>query len=478
MERISIHSLKNFDILNVTPQANVPETDTPGMRRTHELCRPFWLTIDNCELLMHRLNAEMIKGLNTPDDPSNDLKMINTFTTALPLGNETGKYLALDLGGTNYRLLLVTFEAPQTPPKIEEEMYVIAQELQQGESEALFGFIAGTVKKFLQNRGLLDTPIDLGFTFSFPVQQTSLNSGTLIRWTKGFDVPDAIGKDIVELLNAALKKLDLQVHCRVLVNDTVGALASCAFLDPNTAVGLIVGTGTNAAYVEKLRNAKKITGFPPEIDSVVINTEWGAFGEHGCINEFLTEFDRQVDKDSLNPGKQVFEKLISGMYLGEIARLILLKLAEEGHLFDGIVPPLLREKNGIPANILSDVERDPPHLFYSTEYVLRDAFQLSQFRSEHLKIVRYVCTSVSNRAASLVGAGLACIVNRMNRPKTTIGVDGSLFRFHPTFAHTMIEVLAKLVPSRCTFRLKLSEDGSGKGAGALVAAAKRAVATE
>ncbi|BHF64327.1 hypothetical protein SprV_0200733000 [Sparganum proliferum] len=201
--------------------------------------------------------------------------------------------------------------------------------------------------------------------------------------------------------------VNLQVTCRVLVNDTVGALASCAFLDPNTAIGLIVGTGTNAAYVEKLSNAKKITGFPPEIESVVINTEWGAFGEHGCINEFLTEFDKQIDKDSLNPGKQVFEKLISGMYLGEIARLILLKLAEEGHLFDGIVPPLLREKNGIPANILSEVER-----------------------------------------------------------------------FHPTFAHTMIEVLTKLVPSRCTFRLKLSEDGSGKGAGALVAAAKRALQAE
>ena len=29
--------------------------------------------------------------------------------------------------------------------------------------------------------------------------------------------------------------------CRALVNDTVGALASCAFLDPETAVGLIVG---------------------------------------------------------------------------------------------------------------------------------------------------------------------------------------------------------------------------------------------
>lgn len=106
--------------------------------------------------------------------------------------------------------------------------------------------------------------------------------------------------------------------CRALVNDTVGALASCAFLDPETAIGLIVGkniwpafhkywilgTGTNAAYVEQLSAAKKITDLPKSAQSVVINIEWGAFGEHGCLEEFATEFDGLVDTESLNPGKQ------------------------------------------------------------------------------------------------------------------------------------------------------------------------------
>ncbi|CRK35817.1 hypothetical protein BN1708_019830, partial [Verticillium longisporum] len=30
----------------------------------------------------------------------------------------------------------------------------------------------------------------LGFTFSFPVEQLAINKGNLIRWTKGFDIPD------------------------------------------------------------------------------------------------------------------------------------------------------------------------------------------------------------------------------------------------------------------------------------------------
>jgi hexokinase len=29
---------------------------------------------------------------------------------------------------------------------------------------------------------------ELGFTFSFPVNQTSISSGTLIKWTKGFSI--------------------------------------------------------------------------------------------------------------------------------------------------------------------------------------------------------------------------------------------------------------------------------------------------
>jgi hexokinase len=37
----------------------------------------------------------------------------------------------------------------------------------------------------------------------------------------------------------------------VLINDTVGTLMSTAYYDRKTSVGLILGTGTNAAYFEK-----------------------------------------------------------------------------------------------------------------------------------------------------------------------------------------------------------------------------------
>lgn len=37
-----------------------------------------------------------------------------------------------------------------------------------------------------------DKQRELGFTFSFPVRQTSIASGTLIKWTKAFSIDDAV----------------------------------------------------------------------------------------------------------------------------------------------------------------------------------------------------------------------------------------------------------------------------------------------
>jgi hexokinase len=39
---------------------------------------------------------------------------------------------------------------------------------------------------------------------------------------------------------------------------------------------------------------------------------------------------------------QIFEKIISGMYLGDIVRRVLLKMAEEAQFFGDTVPPKLR----------------------------------------------------------------------------------------------------------------------------------------
>lgn len=66
-----------------------------------------------------------------------------------------------------------------------------------------------------------------------------------------------------------------------------------------------------------------------------------------------------MDRQSINPGFQAFEKFISGMYLGEIVRHILLALidsAPQPILFNGASTTSLNLQWGIDTSVMSDVE--------------------------------------------------------------------------------------------------------------------------
>lgn len=58
--------------------------------------------------------------------------------------------------------------------------------------------------------------------------------------------------------------------------------------------------------------------------------------------------------------------------------------------------------------------------------------------------VRYICECVSRRSAHLVSAGLAVLLNKMDEKSVTIGVDGSVYRFHPYFHKLMVEKTKQL----------------------------------
>ncbi|KIH44451.1 Hexokinase, partial [Ancylostoma duodenale] len=130
---------------------------------------------------------------------------------------------------------------------------------------------------------------------------------------------------------------DIDIDVVAVLNDTVGTLMACAFKENSCQIGIIVGTGTNACYMEKLSRIEKLGNecdgdhLP---DEMIINTEWGAFGDDGALDSIRTEYDRFVDQHSINQGKQLFEKMISGMYMGELVRVVLESLAREGLLFD------------------------------------------------------------------------------------------------------------------------------------------------
>ena len=122
--------------------------------------------------------------------------------------------------------------------------------------------------------------------------------------------------------NSARNPKQHTVQVVAILNDTTGCLMSTAWREPKCRIGLILGTGTNACYLEDIDNVELWDGDSGDPRHVIINTEWGGFGDNGELDFIRTKWDLSVDEGSLNPGAQIFEKMISGMYMGELVRQV------------------------------------------------------------------------------------------------------------------------------------------------------------
>ncbi|KAH7330828.1 hypothetical protein KP509_20G004000 [Ceratopteris richardii] len=86
--------------------------------------------------LLYRLIDGMVEEMKAglaKEGGSKDFKMILTYVDKLPFGKENGHFYALDLGGTNFRVLRVSFGVEASPAEFQEVS--IPQELMLGQHE-------------------------------------------------------------------------------------------------------------------------------------------------------------------------------------------------------------------------------------------------------------------------------------------------------------------------------------------------------
>ncbi|KAM3877176.1 hexokinase HKDC1-like [Diretmus argenteus] len=439
-------------------------------RQVDETLSSFRLSQEQLGLVKARMRAGLEAGLKS-NDPT-PIKMLPSYVYNTPDGKEQGQYLALDLGGSNLRVLLVKIHSGRSV-QLYNKIYAVPLEMMQGTQEQLFDHIVQCISDFLDYMGMKNTRLPLGFTFSFPCQQTAIDTGTLVNWTKSFNATDCEGNNVVDMLRDAINrynKFDMDIVA--VLNDTVGTMMSCAYEDPQCEIGLIAGTGTNLCYMEEMSNIEKKSGGKQRM---CINTEWGALGEDGCLDDIITSYDTEVDRESLNHGKQRFEKLTSGMYLGEVVRKVLLGLTRRGLLFRGHVSEPLMTSGIFDTKYLSQIESDRLALLQVRSILLQLGLDST---CDDSIIVKEVCGAVSHRAAQLCGAGLAAVVDkirenrRLDHLNITAGVDGTLYKLHPHFSRVLQETVKEMAP-QCRVTFLLSEEGSGKGAALITAVARQ-----
>ena len=475
---------------SITMTSYKPKLISENRRRIEDLCRDLVVNNDHIHVVEQRMRLAIDKGLGKKSHEKAAIKCYPTFVRYLPSGRETGKFLALDLGGTNFRVLAVDI-GENKKFSMESKAFAIPKKVMIGSGEKLFDHIAECLHSFVEEQGLSDQKLPLGFTFSFPCKQEGLAVGRLTNWTKGFKCSGVEGEDVVALLKAALhRKGEYNIDVCAILNDTTGCLMSCAWKEPRCRIGLIVGTGTNACYLEDLDN---VGLWDPEDKSeprhVVINTEWGAFGDQVCRFNYLrsvegihmlfnvlqgeldfikTKWDEAVDEGSLNPGKQTFEKMISGMYMGELTRQVLIDMIWEGLVFQDCETDTLFEWGRFYTKYVSEIESDQVGDFTRCRAVLQE-LGIKNPSEEDMSAVRYICECVSRRAGFMASAGITALLKKMDYKDVVVAIDGSVFRFHPHFPNIMRSRIAQLMGIDYKFDLMLSTDGSGRGA-ALVAA--------
>jgi hexokinase len=256
-----------------------------------------------------------------------------------------------------------------------------------------------------------------------------------------------------------------------LINDTSGTLVASHYRDPQVKIGSIFSTGCNAAYMEDCRDIPKLREYGlPEDATVIINTEYGAFDNERKVLP-LTLFDHQIDKQSARPGTQIYEKMVAGLYIGEMLRLMLLTMHEKGVIFKGQDVTKLRTENALEASFLSIAELDNSEGLTDMKAEFSEILNLKSTLDE-LKACRYLIGLIATRAARLYACGIAAICKKKNIRKCRVGVDGAVFSKYSMFKGRATQGLREIFDwepgEEDLISLNAAEDGSGVGA-ALVA---------
>lgn len=331
------------------------------------------------------------------------------------------KILALDWGGTNFRASIVAFEKGAEAKVIEVKKKLLsANETKGFMAENLYDEIASLISQ-LEN---LDSSVtEIGYCFSYPAESLAEGEARLLRWTKGINIPDMIGKEVgkplMEYLNCfeEIKNKNIRFkHIRV-INDTIACLFAGRQANPgyDSYIGLIVGTGTNmATSIQKERIGKLAIENAPAL--IPVNLESGNLRpnpgkDYGLIEgRYLTQIDKIVHENSLtedeqnNPNelpRQLFEKAISGKYIGD----------QFSYTFPGKIEPRFDGEK------LTNLMNYPA--IYKEEYI-------NEAREIYKRSAQLVAASVAGLILTIVDYKGADSFDASIK-KVSLSADGSLF---------------------------------------------------
>jgi len=186
-----------------------------------------------------------------------------------------------------------------------------------------------------------------------------------------------------------------------------------------------------------------------------------------------TQFDQAVDKNSINPGFQMFEKRVSGMFLGEVLRQVLLTLIKDANLFNGKTSTPLNTQYGIDTAAMSTIAGDKSAHLDKVDETITSAFGIPDSSIDDRKAVKLVSDAIARRSARLAAVAVSAVSDHTGRFASAtearpvdIGADGSLVEFYPHYVEMCLSACEEILGNNASKRIRigLAKDGSGVGA--------------
>jgi hexokinase len=258
---------------------------------------------ENLELFIN----EMKKGLA---GENSSLKMIPTYVSIDNIPEKRDSVIVIDAGGTNLRIALVSFES-----NIPSISYFKKYPMLGTKGAVTKNEFFSTLAEYLVP--IADKSKNIGFCFSFPAEILPNRDGRAINLSKEVIIDGIENSLIGEPLKNALSDKGFDISNIVIINDTVASLLGAKAVHGDRVfdsyIGFILGTGTNSCYIENNFHILKNEHLKNKPGSCIINIESGGYAKAP-----RTHVDESFDSLTEKPGEQLFEKMISGAYQGEL----------------------------------------------------------------------------------------------------------------------------------------------------------------
>lgn len=367
------------------------------MNKTQQFLKAHKLSSDELDLklITDDFISEMKKGL---EGKGGSLLMLPTYIGAEGTIKPNQPVVAIDAGGTNFRAVKMSFD---------NNLKLVTENLQQRKMPAIdeelsnkefFATLAAYLTEYK------DVSDKIGFCFSYAVEIYPNKDGKLLEWSKEVKAPEVLGQMVGKNLLEAMGTPNKQI---VLMNDTVSTLlagqAATAGREFDTYIGFILGTGTNACYIEENKNITKT----PNLDlagNQIINIETGNFNLMP-----RTDIDIAFDNTTKLPGRYTFEKMIAGGYFGGLCTTAL-KMAAKENVFSA--ESIVKMKD------LGELTSEEVNKFVCGIDLPANVLSAVLVTKEDKNAAAEIINALITRAAKLVAGSLAAVILKTGKGKS------------------------------------------------------------